>query len=425
MRILGYDFNLSKVQNLDANKPTGGNITKRIAKQQLTRGKSDVAKWRKALQEAESTTRPSRINLLRIFQDVVLDTHLSAVIEQRKNKVLSRGFKMLNDDGSENEEATKLLKAEWFERFLSIALDSRFYGFSLVEFGSILEDQFTKVKAVPREYVIPEFGQVKLSLGGSKAIDYTRPPFSNWALFVGSETDLGLLNKATPIIQWKRLVQATWAEYNELYGVPLRIGRTNTTDPAARNNMELMLDQLGSSAWGLFDEEDQIEIINGVKVGGQGTFRDFIELADAQISKLIVGQTMTTDDGSSRSQSETHADTLASYTGADQRWLEYLVNNSLIPFCENLGFNFGGAKFAYDNSEKLTLLEQFEIDRDLLNFYKLPTEYIAAKYGTPVEEAEAMNDNPPPSNGITIMNDVASLYKDFFKHGEGCTCGSC
>ena len=422
MRILGYD--ISKIVNVDTNKPTGGSVKDRITKQQLTRGKSDVAKWRSSLAEAESATRPNRINLLRIFQDVVLDTHLTAVMDQRKNKVLARGFKMLNVDGSENEEATQLLKTEWFERFVNQSLDAKFYGYSLIEFGAIVEDQFTSVSTVPREYVIPEFGQVKLSLGGSKVIDYTKPPFSNWTMFVGSTTDMGLLNKATPIIQWKRLVQATWAEYNELYGVPLRIGRTDTRDPQARQNMEQMLDQLGSSAWGLFDEDDHIEIINGVKVGGHGTFSAFIDLADEQISKLIIGQTMTTDEGSSKSQAEVHAETMASYTGADQRGIEYLVNNALIPFAENLGLNFGGSKFYYDNSEKLSLVEQFNIDRDLLPYYKLPADYITAKYGTPVEEKE-FEEPTEPSNGVTIMNDVASLYDGFFKHGDACECGNC
>jgi phage gp29-like protein len=345
-------------------------------------------------------------------------------MQQRKNKVLSRGFKMLNEDGSENEEATKLLKAEWFEIFVSCALDSRFYGFSLLEFDSLIDDKFKEVREVPREYVVPEKGKVRTTLNGGTYIDYTKPPFANWVLFVGSKTDLGLLNKVTPVVQWKRLVQATWAEYNELYGIPLRVGRTDTRDPEARNNMAQMLDQLGSSAWGLFDEDDNIEIISGNSSGNHNTFKDFIDLADEQISKLILGQTMTTDDGSSRSQAEVHAEILESYTGADLRWLEHLINNKLLPFCENLGLTFGGAMFSWDNSEKLSLSEQFEIDKELLNFYKLPAEYITAKYGTPVEEMEA-NDNPQPANGVTIMNDVASLYKDFFKHGDGCTCGSC
>lgn len=410
--------------NVDAKKPGGAAVTKRIKEQQLVRSSQDINKWRSAISQAESTTRPDRLALIRIFEDVILDTHLTAVMEQRKNKVLSRGFKMLDENQEENEEATKLLKAAWFESFISLSLDAKFYGFSLIEFGNLVNDMFDEVSLVPRVYVVPEQGVFKTSLSGGSLIPYDRPPISNWSIFVGSKKDLGLLNKATPIILWKRLVQSTWAEYNELYGVPLRIGKTDTRDPAARQNMEDMLRNLGSSAWGLFDESDNIEIINGVKVGGQGTFKDFINLANEEISKLMLGQTMTTEDGSSRSQAEVHAETLASYTGADMRYIEHLVNNKLIPFLKNLGFNFGGAKFNYDTSEKLSLLDQFTIDKGLMEFYKLPEDYIAGKYGTPVEEKEVV-EPVEPGNVINLSNDLNSLYKGFFNHEEGCTCGNC
>jgi hypothetical protein len=344
-------------------------------------------------------------------------------MEQRTNKVLARSFKVLNSDGELDQEKTELLKSAWFERFLRFAMESKYYGFSLIEFGSLINDAFDKVEIVPRQYVIPEEEVFNTKLSGGKQLNYTRPPFSLWSLFVGEKKDFGLLNKAAPLILWKRLVQATWAEYNELYGVPLRIGKTDTRDPQARNNMEDMLENLGSSAWGLFDEEDNIEIINGVKVGGQGTFRDFIELADAQISKLFVGQTMTTEDGASLSQSQVHENTLASFTGADVRWLSYVVNNQLLPFITAKGLSFEGLKFEFDIDEHLTKEQQFEIDKNLLNYYKIPAEYITATYGTPVEEIERPQNEP--TNGVTIMNDVGDLYKDFFKHDQNCSCGNC
>lgn len=427
MKLGNYDisFNgITRIQNVDVSKPAGSKLITRITQQQLTRSNQDINKWRSALSQAESKTRPDRLTLFRIYQDVVLDPHLSAVMDQRKNKVLSRGFKIVDEDKEEIEDATKLLNSAWFERFISLALDAKFYGFSLIEFGAVVEDAFTMVELVPREYVVPERGIFRTALGSGKEFNYNKPPFDKWALFVGETTDLGLLNKATPIILWKRLVQATWAEYNELYGVPLRIGKTDTRNPDARGNMEKMLSEMGSSAWGLFDEEDQIEIINGTKVGGQGTFKDFINLADEQISKLFLGQTMTTDDGSSRSQAEVHADTLASFTGADMRWIEHVVNNMLIPFATRLGLNFMGGKFMYDTSEKLSLSDQFNIDKELLQHYKIPAEYIEGKYGTPVEEVEAVAA-PQPGNVVNMTNDLASLYKGFFEHGEGCACGNC
>jgi len=414
------------VENVTAKTPSGSRIKKRINQQQIVRANQNIKKWRQAIATAESIQQPDRIPLLTIFKDVVLDTHLTAVIEQRSNKVLSRGFKVVNKEGELQEEQTALLKKQWFEKFVKLSLESNMYGYSLIEFSNIFEDVFQDVCLVPREYVVPEFGYVKSQLYGGNKYDYTRPPLSNWSMFVGDEKELGLLNKATPLILWKRLVQATWAEYNELYGMPLRIGKTETRDTDARNNMEDMLENMGSSAWGLFDKEDEIEILNGTSQGGSETFEDFISLVDAQISKLILGQTMTTDDGSSRSQAEVHEATLASYTGADLRNISYLINNKLLPFMNAKGMGFEGLVFEWDLEEKLSLNEQFEIDKELLQFYKIPEDYITNMYGTPVEEKEVEEIAPAePKNGITVMNNVADMYEGFFKHEENCACGNC
>ena len=414
---------VADVVNVDKKKPAGSDLITRIQPSQLVRSNSDVKKWRTALQIAESTIRPDRTELIRIYKDVVLDAHLSSVMQQRTNKVLSRSFKITDSNGDTDQEKTALLSSAWFERFMRFALDAKYYGFSLIEFGNLTNDAFDSVEIVPRQYVCPEKGVVFTNLGRANSINYTRPPYSNWALFVGEKKDFGLLNIATPIILWKRLVQATWAEYNELYGVPLRIGRTNTRDPQARNNMENMLENLGSSAWGLFDEEDKLEIINGNSSGSADTFEKFINLADAQISKLFVGQTMTTEDGASLSQSQVHENTLASFTGADLRWLAHVVNNQLLPFITMKGLSFEGDTFAFDLDETLSLTDQFAIDKELLVHYKIPADYIAATYGTPVEEVVAAPS--APTNGVTIMNDVGDLYKDFFKHGEACSCDNC
>lgn len=426
MELFGYNVSgngISKIVNVDKKKPAGSELITRVTQSQLVRSSQDVKKWRDALSAAESVNKPQRIDLIRIYKELTLDTHLCSVMEQRTNKVLARGFKLTNDSGDVDEEKTALLQSAWFERFMRFAMESKYYGFSLIEFGSLTNDAFESVEVVPREYVVPEWGVVNTKLSGGKQLDYTRPPLSLWSIFVGETKDMGLLNKAAPIVLWKRLVQATWAEYNELYGVPLRIGKTNAQDPAQRGQMEDMLENLGSSAWGLFNEDDNIEIINGVKVGGQGTFRDFIALADEQLSKLFVGQTMTTEDGASLSQSQVHENTLASFTGADLRWLSYVVNNQLLPFITMKGLTFEGLTFQFDLDEHLSLEQQFDIDKELLQHYAIPAEYITATYGTPVEEK--VITAPEPTNGITIMNDVGDLYKDFFKHGESCACGNC
>ena len=407
MKIGNYDVSLRGITNLDQRKPQKADLITRITQTQLTRANQDIKKWRTALITAEAVERPSRIDLIRVYKELVLDAHLFSVMQQRKNKVLARGFKMVDASGEVDDDATELLKADWVHKFIDYSLDAVFYGYSLIEFGPIVNDEFTKLQIVPREYVIPNNQTFTTTLAGT-AQPFNVPPFDNWTIFVGDPGDLGLLNKAAPLVLWKRLVMAVWAEYNELYGVPIRVGKTASRDPDVRQNLEDMLTNLGASAWGLFDEDDHIEIISGIKVGGQATYKDFIAMADAQLSKLIVGQTMTTEDGASRSQAEVHAAILESFTGNDLKAVSYCINNKLLPFMAGHGFSVEGLKFTWDLSETLSIQDQFTIDQKLLDYYTLPPEYITATYGTPVEAKPDL-----PGGVFSVMPGVKNLYKDF------------
>ena len=60
---------------------------------------------------------------------------------------------------------------------------------------------------------------------------------------------------------------------------------------------------------------------------------------DKQISKLVLGQTMTTDDGSSRAQGEVHEEVRQDITAADSIAIADTLNSSLVvPY---VNFNFG------------------------------------------------------------------------------------
>ncbi len=68
-------------------------------------------------------------------------------------------------------------------------------------------------------------------------------------------------------------------------------------------------------------------------VGGgrnPAVFGALAEYLDKQMSKAIIGQTMTTDEGSSRSQSETHNEVRADIRKADARQIATTINRDLI-----------------------------------------------------------------------------------------------
>ena len=98
------------------------------------------------------------------------------------------------------------------------------------------------------------------------------------------------------------------SRFLEVYGIPARIGRYKggslTAEERRRTLRELV--RLGTDAVGLLPEEVRIDLLETHSKGGLEGFINVAQWWDRQVSKGVLGQTMTSDEGSSLSQSKTH-----------------------------------------------------------------------------------------------------------------------
>ncbi len=378
--------------------------TKRIVESQLSRMRIDINKWRNALQIAESKTAPDRAELMRIFQEVILDTHITSVIESTKQKVCSIPFKVLTED-AENIELTRVLEDDWFYNFIDNCIDAEYYGYALIELQNIDNEIISKL--IKHEYIIPEYEGIKITMYDSSSLMYIEG-FNN-LVWIDTGT-FGLLNKAAPLYIYKKIILAALTEFNELYGVPLRIGKTNIRDSEQRTEMQNMLRDMGTSLYAVIDNEDELEIINSMKVGQQGMFLNSIQYLDEQFSKLFAGQTMVFDDGSSRSQSEVHERLFDNYIYSKLRTIKSIVNKKLFPVLRNIGIPIPeNAVFAYDYEERFTLKEQADFDLRLMQYHNVDIDYLMQKYGTVINESERIFEDDKDLNNI--VNKMKELYK--------------
>lgn len=408
MKLFGYNINFNRIQDIDVKRPEKSNLfTKITVPTQLYRARQDIASWRAALTSAESIVNPNRLQLYRLYKDLVLDAHLSACIDQRKNLIRSLEFEVkLNDE--ENEELTKLIQTKWFRDFVDYSLDSIFYGYSLIQFDSVVDDSFKCVELVPRQYVKPEFHIVTSDTSAITGTDYLELPYSNWCIGVGSPCDLGLLAKAAPLIIWKKNALASWAEFSEIFGTPLRIGKTDLKDEATVNNMEKMLQNMKSSAYGLFNTDDEIEFVETNRSDAHQVFDKMIERCNSEISKLILNQTGTTDEKSYVGSAEVQERILKNVGYNDQFFIENVCNMQLVPMMQRLGLLPEGAEICIYNEESMSILDQSKFDIELLKTGKFTVspEYIKEKYGTDVIEVIE------PENEVkSVQNKLNDLYK--------------
>ena len=384
---------------------------------QLSRFHNQIALWKTGIDEFEDVDNPVSEDLIRVYNDVVLDAHLAAILAARKSKTISKEFKFVSESGEEVPETTKIFKTQWFNKVMSLALDSNFFGYTLLQFGDRTGTDFENVSVVPREYVNGHNKHIRTSPNSQTGTPYNKGVFVPWILPVGDASELGLLSTLAPMVIYKNNALGAWADFIEVFGSPLRIGKTDIKDDELRGNMSTMLETMGATAWGVLDKEDEVEFVQSTTTDAFEVFDKNIERANSEMSKGVLGSTMTVDDGSSRSQSEVHEKTSGAIEKADAVAFEYWMNKSLIPFLNTYhGFNITET-FMFDNSETITVSEQFERDMKLNEFYKVPIDYIIETYGVPVEEKELPTEPTPGKETKNVENmsyadQIRNLYEN-------------
>jgi phage gp29-like protein len=402
----------NNIFNFNKPQPQKANIRKTIDfEQQLQRVRQDATKFNIAVQAAESPMYPNRFLLMQTYQQIVLDGQVQSAMLQRKSKVLCKRFMVCNPDGEMDETKTAYFNQKWFYDFQNLALDSIFWGFSCVQFGAIMNDRYTSVDLIPRIYVVPEFSLVRTNTATvTEGKHFDEAPYNNWCIGVGEKKDLGLLMYLAPYVIWKKNAMAAWAEFAEVFGSPIRIGKTDVRDEMTRKNMENMLRNMGVASWAVLDLNDNIELMQASRTDAYAVFDKMVERCNSEISKIILGQTGTTDEKSYSGSANVHEGVAEMIAKQDTLKMQFIIEDQLVPMMIRNGFDLTGCTFKYDDSESLPLAEQAKIDVDFLKAgIKLEHEYLEHKYG--VEIQDEMEEADEEEEVIKIENRLRNLYK--------------
>jgi len=369
-------------------------VTSKIIERNSYRIRESIQTWRDALTLAEmkvspdSTIKPDRRSLLRIYNEIMLDTHLQSVIDLRKEKVLEYPFNLYTDNGKIDEESTKKLKSEWFYKLLSYVIDSVFYGHSLIQIDAIYKDNIEQITLIDRINVIPETGEYMPDIyNNMNSISYLDSKTYDWLFeFYKERDDLGLLKGIAPLVLWKRSTMSAWAEYTEIFGMPIRIAKTTSNVAADRTRLANFVRDLGKSAWAVLDDEETIEFIENKKSDAFNVYDKFIDKINKEISKAVLGVTQINEDGSSYSQSKVHSDQSEIKTASDLRNIEFIIKDKVLPKLVKLGVLPENLIFQFDRSTVLKIEDQILVDEKLNLMYPLQKDYLKERYNVEFED---------------------------------------
>lgn len=411
------NIQIGVIQNLDRRQPERTKITEKIILRQQVRQRQDIGEWRIALSLAESIENPNRTELIKIYKDVDLDGHITGIVGSIKNKIKSKPFMIVDSNGEIDEDKTKLFQKEWYFKFIDFIVEAPFWGFSLVQLGDIKDDGFPTIELVPREYVVPEFEVVRKDLFGTSGdrkntFKYNESPLKDWFIFIGEKKNMGLFNKATPhALAKKNLFIEMW-EYGELFGMPIRVGKTDIKDDQRREQMAKMMENIGSNAWGVFDKDDDIKFVEASGGDSTAVFIQPIKLSNEEISKAFAGQVATFDEKSFVGSAEVQERIFNELIIAFMRNAAFIINNQLIPRMVIHRMLPPGFRYKWKAEEILSIIDRSKIITDLTKAgYEFAPDTVTEEVGIKVEGFA----EPEKAVGqmSTIMNNVKQLYRDF------------
>lgn len=405
-------------------------VLTRIIEQSNYRIRKDVADWRKALNFAENKENPRRWLLYNLMDDLLLDNHLYSQLQTRFLKILGLDYKIADSKTKKkDDDKTQLFQRQWFYEFMNYVLESKTHGHSLVQLSEITDGEVTKIDLVPRRHVRPEYGDFVIRQIDTTGIPYRDTPLMDWLIEIGGTDDLGLLSKAAPNVLWKKNAQMCWSEYCEIFGMPLRVGKTNTRSIEDLNRVEEQLQKMGSAAYAVLQNGETVEFIESTKGDAFNVYDKLIDRCNSEMSKLILGQTLTSDVGKSgtRAQGEVHERVAEVITKADILFIEHIVNDKLIPVLIKHGYPLDGYYFEFVIKQEITELD-WNIDNGLLQQFEIEPKYFIEKYSVPIIAKKETNNNPISQKDVKvaatsdfhkIVNLHASIDK-LYKHSECC-----
>ena len=127
----------------------------------------------------------------------------------------------------------------------------------------------------------------------------------------------GLAMLAAVTFMFKQFTIKDWMSFLETYGTPLKIAKytAGSTTDEEKASLRRALSNIGHDAAMLIPDSVEIEVVQGR--AGTSPYLELAEYFDKQLSKAVLGQTMTSDDGASLAQAKEHTKVKVEYNQAD------------------------------------------------------------------------------------------------------------
>jgi hypothetical protein len=333
---------------------------------------------------AKSAYVQQRQFLYDMFQNAIdFDSTLAALMDRRVESTAGKRLQYKVNDTEVDVSQTLIDTPEFREFIKDYIRMTVFWGMGLFEFSTRKwnELELFSYQSVPIKHIDPYAEMVRVTQFSASADDVNYKDLDN-VIFSGSKDSFGLLQQLTLLALRKRAAINDWSKYTALAGVNFRTVKYRGAQ-LDKKQREAVLNKFANNTSGAVDLPADIDVTseNQTSSSQNALFENYVKYFDEQMTKLVLGSTMTIDAGSSRSQAEVHERSTESLFDADAVMILNMLNYDFYEIGVNM-FNLPkGGRWSFVENATTKNMQQVELDLKLAQLgYVFTSEEIKAKY---------------------------------------------
>lgn len=350
-----------------------------------------------------------------VYRQLLRDDQVRSCLQQRRSAVVQAEWRVEPaSDAAVDVEAAEFVT----EQLRAIGIDDKtdkmhyavFYGYGVAECMWAVEG----ARIVLRDLVVRERERFGFNYRNELLLIHKNNPSGElmperkfWVVTAGATDDenaygLGIAHSVYWPVFFKRNGLKFWSVFLEKFGMPTAVARLppgQTDQPEERNKALQALRAIQVDAGIVVPDNVVIELLEAAR-SGTADYDALCAAMNAAISKVVLSQTMTTDNGSSLAQAQVHQRVADGVVKSDADLLCESLNRSVIRWlCE---WNFPGAqlpRLCRITEPPEDLNARAERDARIVALGYEPTqEYIEETYGAGWQR-KVVPAVPPPQLG--------------------------
>lgn len=348
-----------------------------------------------------------------LYDELLRDDQIGPCFQQRRRAVTQSEWDVEPGgtsaaDKAAAEDLREQLQAIKFDHISDQMLYSLIHGYGVAEVmwgqdGNRVTIDQIKVRRRDR-FRWDKDGRLRLMVQG-KPQGEIMPDRKFWTLSVGADTADNPYGRGLGYaLYWpaffKRNGLKFWMIYLDKFAMPTAVGKVSRSRADDKREMNKVLQMMGaiqSDSAVAIPEDVEVELLEAVR-SGSADYSVLLDRMDKAISKIILSQTMTTDNGSSRAQASVHKEVRDEVVKGDADLLCDSFNQSVVTWLTE--WNHPGAKppRVWRRTEpEDDLNERAERDQKIMGLGFEPTEeYIEETYGPGWRKKQASTTPPNP-----------------------------